>query len=126
MTRKKHNIDGDFTIRQHETNRQQDWKDIAGDPDDIFSTPGQSDIPLFSLNNVSIALRGRNKPGSSLESNPDNIQEVVFPNVGPENSVISNFEFSYWPGTIANPVTSLEFDTFENSVITTFEPTGWS
>ena len=56
----------------------------------------------------------------------DSIQEVVFPNVGPENSVISNFEFSYWSGTIANPVTSLEFDTFENSVITTFEPTGWS
>tara|TARA_Y100000310_G_scaffold341924_1_gene442872 strand:- start:38 stop:571 length:534 start_codon:yes stop_codon:yes gene_type:complete len=42
------------------------------------------------------------------------------------NSTISSFEFSGWPGTVANPITSSDFTTYNNSATSSYEFSGWS
>lgn len=39
----------------------------------------------------------------------------------PDNSTISSFEFSGWPGTVANPITSSDFTTYNNSATASYE-----
>jgi len=41
------------------------------------------------------------------------------------NSTISSFEFSGWPGTVANPITSSDFTTYNNSATSSYEFSGW-
>ena len=43
----------------------------------------------------------------------------------PNNSSVATFEFSGWPGTIENPLTSSDFATYNNSLTSSFEATGW-
>lgn len=42
------------------------------------------------------------------------------------SSVEVNFEFSGWPGTVASPITSSDFTTYDNSATSSFEYPGWS
>ena len=42
------------------------------------------------------------------------------------NSATSSYEFSGWPGTVANPITSSDFATYNNSATSSYEPTGWA
>ena len=42
------------------------------------------------------------------------------------NSATASYEFSGWPGTVANPITSSDFATYNNSATSSFEPTGWA
>jgi len=42
-----------------------------------------------------------------------------------DDSVIINFEFSGWPGTVANPITSSDFTTYNNSATSSYEFSGW-
>jgi hypothetical protein len=41
------------------------------------------------------------------------------------NSATSSYEYSGWGGTVANPITSSDFSTYQNSATSSYEPTGW-
>jgi len=43
----------------------------------------------------------------------------------PTNSAASNFEYSGWGGTVANPITSSDFTTYNNSATASYEYPGW-
>jgi len=43
----------------------------------------------------------------------------------PTGSVFLTFEFSGWPGTVANPITSSDFTTYNNSATSSYEFSGW-
>jgi len=45
--------------------------------------------------------------------------------VSTDDSVIINFEFSGWPGTVANPITGSDFSTYQNSATASYEYPGW-
>ncbi|HHZ65580.1 MAG TPA: hypothetical protein EYN51_08830, partial [Flavobacteriales bacterium] len=47
------------------------------------------------------------------------------PSSGPSASVFSTFEFSGWPGTVDNPITSSDFTTYNNSATSSYEFSGW-
>jgi len=42
------------------------------------------------------------------------------------NSATSSYEYSGWGGTVANPITSSDFATYNNSATSSYEPTGWT
>ena len=44
----------------------------------------------------------------------------------PSASADASYEFSGWPGTVANPITSSDFATYDNSATASFELPGWT
>ncbi len=62
-------------------------------------------------------------PNLKISSGTPSSGGDIFDN--PTNSAFLTFEFSGWPGTVANPITSSDFATYNNSATSSYEPTGW-